>query len=333
MAFQTFGSSRRQVIDLRTSAEREGITGNVETIRAITGIMQILGQVEQKRRERETLDRVIRAIGEGATTAEAIAKVAGQPAQISGGISGILQKLGGAFQPSPGGLKQSIQQAIIGQKLQQALTPQVQIPEGLEPTGATVSPTGGVTRRFTKPTVPKPVERKGFSLAQTKALAEAIPKALDAIADRVDKTAIKGLNKRSQADLAKEYKNTALEAGYETWTEDQRKQFDRKWDRLARAKFKPRKAISKDTGGEINVGWNPNSPEVKQARKELRAGIQKTKVREEVSDTDVRLQSAPDVRLDPFWADLPDEEKKEIIQRLDEDPENINSILRILQSG
>lgn len=320
-------------LDIRTAEQRRGLTARQRNIQAITGILQTLGAAEQKRRERQQLDRIARAIANGATDIEAIAAVARQEAEFSKGIPGVLQRVGGAFQPpGGGGIQQSIQQAIIGQTLQRALTPKPQIPTGLEPAGITVGPKGGVTRRFARPRVPKPVKRKGFSLTEQKTLSKTIPVVLERIADSVEKTAIKGINKRSQTDLIEGYKRAALEAGYETWTKDQRKQFDHKWDRLARAKFKPRKAISKATGKEINVGWNPNSPEVKQARRELRAGVRETKV-QKVSADDVRLQSAPDARLDAFWPDLSDEEKREILQRLDESPDNINQILRILQSG
>ena len=316
-------------IDIRTAEQRRGLSSSQRNIQAITSILQTIGAAEQKRRERETLDRIVRAIGQGKTDAEAIAAVAGQQPQFGGGVQGILQRIGGAFQPpGGGGIRQSIQQTIIGQRLQQALRPpRAQIPPGLEPTGATVGPTGAVTRRFGLPKAAKPVKRKGFSFTEQRALGKAIPAALDAIAKQVERTAIKGRNKWAQADLIEPYKRVALEAGYETWSEDQRKQFDRKWDRLARAKFKPRKTISKETGKEINIGWNPNSPEVKQARRELRAGTTKTVVTKEITETDVRLQSAPDVRLDSIWGRLSNEQKKQILTQIDENPENLDTII------
>lgn len=326
----------RQVLptlDLRTAEQRRGLSSSQRNIQAITSILQTLGQAEKVRRDRQTLDRVARAIGGGATTIEAIAAAAGQEPQFGTGIQGILQRVGGAFQPQGGGggVQQSILQAIVGQKLQQALAPKAQIPTGLEPTGATIGPTGGVTRRFAKPKEAKPKEakpakREGFSFTELSQLSKAIPAALDRIKDQVEKTAIKGINKRSQTDLVEAYKRAALEAGYETWTEDQQKQFDRKWDRLARAKFRPRKAISKETDKEINIGWNPNSPEVKQARNELRTGTQ-AKTTKKVSPDSVRLQSAPDIRLDAVWDRLSDEQKKQILTQIDQNPESLDTII------
>lgn len=104
------------LIDLRGQAERQGITRNMQTARAIAGILQTVGQAEQKRREGQTLDRITRAMLGGATVIEAIG--AAQKPEFSSGISGALQRFGGLFQPSPGGMDKSIQQAIIGQKIQ-----------------------------------------------------------------------------------------------------------------------------------------------------------------------------------------------------------------------
>ena len=111
-----------QTLDLRTSAQREGITKRQQTMQAIANILKTVGQAEKDRREGQQLDRVARAIAGGATTPEAILAVANQPPEFGTGITGALQKFGGAFQPSSGGMGQGIQQAIIGQALQQALT-------------------------------------------------------------------------------------------------------------------------------------------------------------------------------------------------------------------
>lgn len=105
------------LIDLRTSAQREGITRSQETAQAIANILKTMGAAEQKRRERQTLDRITRAISGGATVSEAI-MAAEQGPEFSTGIPGALQRFGGMFQPSPGAMGQSIQQAIIGQKIQ-----------------------------------------------------------------------------------------------------------------------------------------------------------------------------------------------------------------------
>lgn len=106
-------------IDLRTAEERRGLSSSQRNIQAIADILQALGQAEQTRRERQQLDRVATAIAGGATTNEAILAVANQPTEFGGGLPGILQRIGGGFQPPQrGGIRESLQMAIIGQALQ-----------------------------------------------------------------------------------------------------------------------------------------------------------------------------------------------------------------------
>lgn len=127
------------LIDLRGQAERQDPTGSQRSAQMIKTILQTLGEAEKVRRERQTLDRITRAIAAGATDIEAIAAAAKQqPPQFGTGFQGILQKLGGAFQPQGGGIEQSIQKMIIGEKLKQALAPKA------KPTPFTLGP--GLTR-------------------------------------------------------------------------------------------------------------------------------------------------------------------------------------------
>jgi len=117
------------MIDLRTPMERQGIGRGQQTAMAINQILQTIGTAEQKRRERDTLDRVTNAILSGASTPQAIMAAANQGPEFSGGslfgnIQGGLQRFAGAFQPpSEGGVRQGIQQSILGQALQSALAP------------------------------------------------------------------------------------------------------------------------------------------------------------------------------------------------------------------
>jgi len=76
--------------------------------------------------------------------------------------------------------------------------------------------------------------------------------------------------------------------------------------------------IIKSSGDEKEYDWDPSL-------------IENEKSDQLIKD-DVRYE-LPDIRLQPYWADISGEEKIEIIKRLDEDPKNIDAILRILQSG
>ena len=105
------------LIDLRTTAQREGITRNQQTAQAIADILKTVGASEQKRRQRQLLDKITMAISGGATVPEAV-MASQQGPEFSTGIQGMLQKAGGLFQPSPNIMGESIQQALIGQAIQ-----------------------------------------------------------------------------------------------------------------------------------------------------------------------------------------------------------------------
>ncbi|KKN73476.1 hypothetical protein LCGC14_0400510 [marine sediment metagenome] len=303
---------------------RRPTEGTERGAQAIANLLQTLGVAEKKRRERQTLDRIARAMAGGATDVEAIAAVAGQQQepQFSGGIPGILQRIGGAFQPQGGGIRESIQQTIIGQRLKQALTPKTQIPTGFEPTGVTVGPTGGVTRRFGKPTTK---QQKAYTPNELLNVRKSVQAGLG----NLKETRIAGNNAISQDNFIEEYKQKAAEFGYSGASNRQQKQFDAVFDKKARRKSKRFDTSTVNaTGDKIKLGWNPNSPEVKQARKELRAGVQaKDTATQEISDTNVRLQSAPDIRLDSVWDRLSDEQKKQILTQIDQNPENLDTII------
>ena len=89
MAQQILGT-----LDLRSSTERAGISNKElrrrENIQAITTILQTLGQAEKVRRDRQTIERVTRAIQQGATKPEAIMAAAQGDPQFSTGGRGIL---------------------------------------------------------------------------------------------------------------------------------------------------------------------------------------------------------------------------------------------------
>ncbi len=146
-------------VDLRTPEQRQGLSRSQALAQSLKGIMQTLGASEQKRREREQLDRIVRAIGsleKGDTMVQAIATAAGQEPTFGTGFRGGLQRLAGAFRPSPGGVQQGIQQSIVGAGLKQALAPKFEAPSGEFAQGTVTqrSPTGkiSVLQELGKPT-------------------------------------------------------------------------------------------------------------------------------------------------------------------------------------
>ena len=114
----------RKIIDLRTSDQKEGITSLQRTSELFAGILKTIGKGQQIKQNRRTLDRVTRAILAGATTPEAIL-AASQPTdpQFSPGGRGILQRIGGVFQPQGGGVGENIQSTILASLLKRSLNP------------------------------------------------------------------------------------------------------------------------------------------------------------------------------------------------------------------
>jgi len=152
------------LIDLRTQAQRQGVTNLQQTSQAIAGILQTLGAAEQVRRERQQLDTITRAIAGGATTIEAINTAVNQAKkpQFGTGIQGILQRISGAFQPSPGGgIEQSIQQMTIGQRLKQVLMPKE--PFTLRPGQTRFTGAGERLAGLEKPTKIQELVNEGYS--------------------------------------------------------------------------------------------------------------------------------------------------------------------------
>lgn len=288
------------LIDLRTGAEREGITKRMQTVQSIANILKTVGEAEQKRRDRQMLDRITRAIAGGATTAEAIAATAGQAPQLSPGIPGILQRIGGASQPQQGGVRQSIQQAIIGQRLQQALAPKPLLTGEERRKGALIK--AGIKPRAT---VEKPAKPK-YDLKQINDYLWGLQHTKD-----------NEPTKARKSDLAVVKKMLKAHPGW-------------KLKEVVAQKYK-----------DVQWPWS-NVPEIKQWVLEGPAG---EKVDQEPAPEpttgqptglpapEMQLQSAPDMKLDEFWDQLSDEQKKQIWQRFNDDPASIGEILEMINAA
>ena len=89
------------------------------------------------------------------------------------------------------------------------------------------------------------------------------------------------------------------------------------------------------TKAEINLMVNDIIPNKKSVPKEiLQKAVDHANKRVRAGESPFLTESqAPRPELEPFWKDLSEDEKTEIIQRLKEDPNNIKAILRILERG
>jgi len=317
------GQNILPLVDFRTSAQREGVTKQQQTMESIGRILQTAGQIEKKRQERQQLDNITRAISQGATTAEAILAASQQDTQFGGGIAGVLQKISSRFQQPGGGVTGQIQSSMISDVLQKALNPPQQVPAGLEATGATQSATGQVTTRYEQPWDAsqsyKPVTRSGISAAKIKAEKFLRPKNKN-IAMRKWKA---GKANYTQENILETYKQYMLDRDYENLNDTDRARLDKVWDEtVAFYNKKPGKA----TKGEYD--WDPASPEIV----ELRESSQTPKANMKARDKD-RFGKAPHPDLEEHWGKILDDEKEEIKEALSLNPNNITEILRILNSG
>lgn len=326
----------RQVIDLRTQDQRQGITSLQRSAQAIAGILQTIGQAEKVRRERETLDRITRALGEGATTAEAIAAAARQGPQFGTGIQGILQRVGGAFQPPGGGIGQNIQQSIIGAALKRALTPKPQIPPGLEPSGVTVGPRG-VTREWAPPKkTQEPFEptkaQARFDTDARTVINEKKPEPTKQAAEnrlrknpKVNQTLVRSaISDKRFLEITKE---TKLKKKIGILDKAYGPKAYKKALKTAIREGLSEGFTAESTEQVFKDWWDEQVTKTGGVFKEFLPRAEASQGTQKISDTDVRLQSAPDVRLDSIWSKLSTEQKRQILTQIDQNPQNLDAII------
>jgi hypothetical protein len=259
-------------IDLRTWSERQGITRTQQTAQAIANILQTVGAAEQKRRERQTLDRITRAIAGGATLPEAVMSV-GQEPEFGAGITGALQRFGGMFQPSPGGMDKTIQQAIIGQT---------------DPLYQTRLKSEEARLEYWKRPRRTQVPEAPLSEPQLAGYGEA----MDARIKRVDKFR-PGMKDFSEADLFREWQKFL--GMYKFKNDTQREQIWNVW-----------KNKLNNLGKEVE--WDPADPKWTQA---IGLSAEQENTTDDIDFEDsVKFQSAPHIKLDPYWDKMTPEERK-----------------------
>jgi len=284
-------------IDLRTSEQREGFSKSQRIIQEVTAIMQTLGEHEAVRKERQTLDRVTRAIAGGATNIEAIMAAANEQPSFSGGIPGILQKVGGAFSPpTTGGAREGILQAIIGQTLRQSMAPQSLLTPEEQKQSARYK--GGLVAR---PKAESTATAESDDLLQRKA-----KNRKDFRSFVTGKPKVKVEGKRFDKAYGKEAYDAALEEA-------------RDWANSMGVN-------EEEVVSNFNAWWD------KQAASKDPKGFGKFVMPRKtfISSSNAMIQSAPDISLDPYWDDLDDESKKELLL-IYEDPQKLEMALERLR--
>lgn len=322
-------------IDLRTGEQQRGETQ--QTQKMIAGILETIGQAEKARRDSETLDRVARVLSSGATNIEAITAAAGQEPEFGGGLQGILQKVSGAFAPQGGGVRESILQSIVGQKLQQALSPPPLLTRAEERDKAlfgirdrpgqssVAAPTKQQSQRDRDLAIIGNEKKSDFQKEEARKRLDQDPSqpkkpipsggTYEEFLDDTDK--VKGkFGKEAYEAAIRRVEDEARLQGLDPKQVEQ--DFDRWWD----------ERVKNERTGLLGGALTRN---VTVPRTEFQAETLTTPTKGQ--HRLVQKANAPSPELEPFWKDLSEDEKKEIIQRLEEDPDNIKAILRILERG
>ncbi len=287
---------------------------------AIKSIVDSIGKAETKRQQILLNNKVMSIVAAGGDpeqiTRDIAQAVISQDPQFDPGIAGFFQRVGSRF-------AQPVGQEFAAPLAKQALGQ----PTGLEreQKAATLELTKARTVATKRGRRAKAEKTAIFKSAELKNVRGTI----DASVNTLAKTPISGRNAITQDSFLDNYKQKAAEVGYSDLSTAQQKQFDSLYDaRARRQSTRFGTATANDTGATVKLGWNPNSVEVKAARKEL-----KNQPSLKQTDIDLQLQTPPDARLDEFWPNLPDEEKLEIIEKLNDSPANIGPILQILRAG
>jgi hypothetical protein len=96
------------------------LAGQTRGAQQIAKLFDTIGKVEQKRRERQTLDRLSASISSGAADLESLQAAASQEPTFDEGIRGKFQQFAGSFQPDPGRIGAGIQTSIIEQAIKRS---------------------------------------------------------------------------------------------------------------------------------------------------------------------------------------------------------------------
>lgn len=314
-------------------------------VRAISGILDVIGKAEQARQNDIQRIDLMETIGQSRTQEEAmgnILDVLRKPETYSPGFSRFIQQIASGFKPLDRELTEIVGDSFIARALrlptefereqQQA---QIEATRALTEQRRAVA-TGFVTeqkrttlalaqqrlRKAEKPTV--------FKLTDIKNMRAIINTSLDNIEGTPLKSLKPGKTGITQDSIIEAYKLKAAEFGYSDLSKIQQKQFDATWDTLAKRKHKRKQATLDRTlgGGKVKLGWNPNSPEVKAARRELR--VKTARIRQQTRpfiEGDEGLVRPPDIRLESIWGGLTDEQKKQILTQIDQNPQDLEKII------
>lgn len=287
---------------------------------AIGELLGKISQIKQQRSQRQLTSGLLSIIASGGDSQDISGYLSGQDVSLAGqtftrpgakaypsGIAGFLPRLFDTINPMASAQmgSTSLESAIMGQMLKSTLDPTADLrTEALRERIETSK-----FRRQPKPTKPP----KGFTLNEATKIRSQIGEI------EIEKRDIPGWGKGQkknvlfQEDILKRYIESVSQLNLNP---AQRKHFDKMWDIQMRRRQTPREQKDK-TGNIIKVGWNPKSPEVREARKQLQTAPASQMQTQPKGQTmpfaeSVKAQSAPATELDAVWPKLTVEQKEKV---------------------
>ncbi len=301
---------------------------------AIKSIVDTIGKAETKRQQIILNNKVMSIVAAGGDpeqiTRDIAQAVISQDPQFDPGIAGFFQRVCSRFAQPPG---QEFAAPLVRQALKQ--------PTGLEREQkvATLEATKALTEKRQRGTELSPFEQSKAEKARnrdTKILNN--PKALP-VTKKAATRRLKGNLSLAEIQSGQDFsKFLKRKDKIKIGTLDKAFGEDAHKNALQRAKDKNlAQGISEESVEvEFNKWWDEQA-ETERARGDKRFEFvprsQFGVTPLSTENIDLQLQTPPDARLDEFWPNLPDEEKLEIIEKLNASPTNIGPILQILRAG
>lgn len=314
-------------------------------VRAISGILDVIGKAEQTRQNDIQRVSLIEAIKGSRTQEEAMSNILDvmrKPETFSPGFSGFIQQIASGFKPLDRDLTEVVGDSFIARALrlptefeEEQQQAQIEATKALTKQRESIATGFAREQKLTTLALARQRLKKAekpvvFKLTDIKNIRTIINTSLSNIEGTPLKSVIPGKKGITQDSIIEAYKLKAAEVGYSELGKFQQKQFDAAWDTLAKRIQKRKQATLDKTlgGGKVKLGWNPNSPEVKAARRELKAKT--ARIRKQTRpfiEGDVRLVRPPDIRLESIWGGLSDEQKKQILTQIDQNPRDLEKII------
>ena len=276
---------------------------------AVRKILETIGQGERQRQDQLLQGNILAAISQGGEPSEVMTNIASiisqrQP-QYDTGFQGVIQKIASRFAPPS-----SFDNVMMGPLLKTALAPRKKAQPDFEPTreqtGFDRDARTVINEKKPEPTRQAAEDRLKRNPRVNQALVRS------AISDKRFLEITKGTKlKKKIGILDKAYGPKAYKKALKSAIRDG----------LSEG------FTAESTEQVFNNWWDEQVTKTGGVFKEFLPRQGASQGTQEISGTDVRLQSAPDVRLDSIWGKLSTTQKNQILTQLDQDPQGTDTII------